>query len=179
MEGFLAAGVGNMGNAAGALQATTTCTPTGASNVVPVASATNIAVGQYVIINGVSAGTVTAISGTNITLSVTPAAGSSVSWRSSFFSDAQQVGASGGVQNVTMTSDQMPSHTHTVTDPGHHHGMNFLNAYANGIAGATNGGGSAGQTGDSTTGITLGNTGGGHPFGIIQPSRLFTFYMKL
>lgn len=180
MQGYSPMGVDDMGTTpAGRIQAITTCTPTGASAIVPVASATGIVQGQSVWINGVSAGTVTDINGLNITLSVIPAAGANVSWRSSFFSDADQIGASAGVASLTMTTDQLPSHNHSITDPGHSHGLSFVNAYGAGANGAVQGGGGAGNTAANTTGITIASTGRGLPANIIQPSRLGTYYMKL
>jgi hypothetical protein len=181
MQGILAAGVDDMGTTAGGfIQAITTCSPTGASNIVPVASAAFISVGQSVIINSVAIGTVTAINGLNVTCSAIPLAGIGVSWRSSIFSDAQQVGAEAGVPNKAVTVDQMPTHNHAITDPGHLHtvgvsnsggGTNFAGAVAV-VAGSIN-------TGSQTTGITINNSGGGNPFGIVQPTRLGTWYMKL
>jgi hypothetical protein len=62
--------------------------------------------------------------------------------------------------STTLTEAQMPSHTHSVTDPGHNH------TYANGgVAGPgyavlSNGLGSYTSTTTSTTGITIGATGG-------------------
>lgn len=184
MQGIIAAGVDTMGaTAAGRIQAVTTCSPPGGSGVIPVTSATGIAVGQNVWINGSAAGVVNSISGTNITISTSPAVGVNVEWRSSFFADAQQPGQLAGGANATMTSDQMPSHTHTVTDPGHTHTMATL-ANAAYVAGAANGPISSGglttfSTNSATTGVTNQNTGGGHPMGILQPTRLFTWYLKL
>ena len=182
MQGIIPAGVDDMGaTAAGNIQAITTCTPTGASNIVPVASAANILVDQSVIINGVAVGTVTAISGLNITLSVTPAAGSSVAWRSSFFADAQQVGALGGGQDIIQTTDQLPPHSHPVNDTGHTHTTQFG---GNSTGGPSLGGTLASSivsnvTDSALTGITIANTGGGNPLSVIQPTRLGCFYIKL
>ena len=182
MQGYLTAGVDDMGTtSAGKIQAITTCTPNGTNGIIPVSSATGIAVGQNVSINGVAVGTVTAISGTNVTISTTPTAGSGVSWRSSFFSDATQVGAAAGGPNAQPTTDQIPSHNHTLTDPGHAHTIPNAaggGTYLGGAVWSTSGG-SANNTGVSTNGLSLAATGGGNPFGILQPSRLGSWYMHL
>lgn len=63
----------------------------------------------------------------------------------------------------TIAVDNLPSHTHTVTDPGHTHPF----TYGGNNAGATYSDqnrstpGTPNTTGSNTTGITLGNTGGG------------------
>lgn len=184
MRGYLAAGVDGMGaTAAAKIQAITTCDTNGATGVVVVASATGIAVGQYAIVNGVAAGTVTALSGANVTLSAVPAGPAvGVSFRSSFFSNAELVGAAAGAPNAQPTTDQLPTHNHATIDPGHTHtipnnyisqtgGSSLVAGGAFGVSGA--------PTNPSATGITINNTGGGNPFGVIQPTRLGTFYMKL
>ena len=83
-----------------------------------------------------------------------------------------------------MTIAQMPSHAHTITDPGHDHsytnntndqGVHTVTTQAdaadNTDLGAT--------TGTSTTGITVNSTGGGNAFNIMQPtifiSNIFVF----
>ncbi len=184
MQGIIAAGVDDMGTtAAGKIQAVTTCTPPGGSGVIPVTSAAGIAVGQYVWINGLAAGTVSSISGTNITISTSPAAGVGVEWRSSFFSDAQLPGALAGLQVATITSDQMPAHNHGVTDPGHvHTSLTRVSiAFNAGAASAPQTGGTVNtfNTDSAVTGISINNTGGGHPVGLIQPTRLFNWFIKL
>lgn len=180
MQGYLAAGVDDMGTtAAGRLQAITTCSPPGGSGVIPVTSVTGIAVGQNVWINGVSVGVVNSISGLNVTISTSPALGANVSWRSSFFSDAQQIGAVAGAANAIMTTAQMPTHNHGVTDPGHVHTYDSAAADVKAAGGTAAANVLAANTGSATTGITINNTGSGQPMGILQPTRLFTWYQKL
>ena len=182
MQGYLAAGVDDMGGTApGNIQAITTCSPTGSSNIIPVSSAANISVGQNVIINSLPAGTVTAINGLNITISTTPAVGTNVSWRSSIFSDAQLIGAAAGAQSIAATTDQMPSHVHPLTDAGHFHTTTFggNSGGGPGLGGTLASSIIATATDVAMTGITLGNTGGGNPMSIIQSTRIATFYMKL
>lgn len=79
----------------------------------------------------------------------------------------------GGAKSVTLSSDQMPAHTHSVTDPGHTHGQSIRNTGTAGTAG-TQGANSAnnataGVTASSTTGITIQSTGGGQPISTLPP----------
>lgn len=189
MKGLLASGVDDMGaTAAGRIQAITTCT-TNSTAVVTVASAANIAVGMNAIVGGAANGTVLSIVGTTITLSVAvPSSAAGVSFRASVFSDAQEIGALGGVATRTITSNQMPSHGHGVTDPGHVHlNPDAVNSfgYKHTSAGASAGGVSLvtsvteGAMASATTGLTINNTGGGNPFSLLPPMRLGTYYMKL
>jgi hypothetical protein len=67
----------------------------------------------------------------------------------------------------TITTANMPSHTHTVTDPGHVHNVPFFDSFTGYAGGATrpaqstNVGGTATASASATTGITLGNAGSG------------------
>jgi len=63
----------------------------------------------------------------------------------------------------TITTANMPSHTHTLTDPGHSHGISDLTAISTSSSGTfyranTN---AALQSTSATTGITIANTGSG------------------
>jgi hypothetical protein len=183
MQGYLAAGVDDMGTtAAGRIQAITTCSPPGGSGVIPVTSVSGIAVGQSVWINGIAAGVVNSISGLNVTISTSPALGANVSWRSSFFPDAQQVGSAAGAANATMTTAQMPTHNHGVTDPGHTHNYDEVNAntaQAGATAATTTLSGSPKATSSTVTGLTINNAGSGQPMINLQPTRLGSWYQKL
>jgi hypothetical protein len=86
--------------------------------------------------------------------------GGSVAFTTAFVSQA----VAGTVGDTTLTTAQIPSHTHTatVTDPGHRHALNGGNLGA----GSTGYGGAPGNNSNgeyATTGITVSNssTGGG------------------
>lgn len=84
----------------------------------------------------------------------------------------------GGQEQVTLTAAQMPTHTHTITDPGHTHSLSDDNLVV--FGGATDGPGQTVHIANavvtisrSTTGITVNATTGGDgphdnmmPFGI-------------
>jgi len=72
--------------------------------------------------------------------------------------------------SFTLTINEMPSHSHSITDPGHNH---TYAAYPNSnVTGATAGqsGGSSNLTSTSTTGITINSTGGGNGHAHTIPS---------
>lgn len=84
-----------------------------------------------------------------------------------------------GSQSVTLTTDQIPAHTHGVTDPGHTHtlGNQLL------PTGASLEGGNAyrlvnGTTGSATTGISVNAAGGGGAHPNVQPSFVVNIIIK-
>lgn len=78
------------------------------------------------------------------------------------------VGTTGGSETVSLTTSQLPSHSHTITDPGHSHPS--VVASSTNTAGAAAGTTVAGSTGNATTGITAtDNTGSGNPITTISP----------
>ena len=73
-----------------------------------------------------------------------------------------QTAATGGADSLTLSTAQMPTHTHTVTDPGHNHTNGFTSS---GTGGQWYGNdGSIINTGTSTTGISLANAGSSNSF---------------
>jgi hypothetical protein len=88
--------------------------------------------------------------------------GGSVAFTTAFASQA----VSGTVGATTLTSSQIPAHTHTVIDPGHTHngnGGDFLLFKSGGTlaTGGPQGYNNSLTTASATTGITISNTGGG------------------
>ena len=81
---------------------------------------------------------------------------------------AYSVGATGGVDSVTLDTTQIPSHNHPLTDPGHFHYSKETSVAGNyGGYGSGSGGGGLGPIGNRQltdtriTEITIDNTGGG------------------
>jgi microcystin-dependent protein len=96
-------------------------------------------------------------------------------------------GDSGGEENVTLTTNQMPQHTHSVTDPGHGHTMTINYTTTSSAGGATSLQGAStspnsafpGQSVDSnTTGISLGNAGGTASHNNMQPYLVMNYIIK-
>ena len=196
MQGFVAAGLDDMGSSpAGRMQTITNLALTAGSTTAQVADASRLVRGMAVTAPGISAGTtIAAISGETITLSQAAAAGSTgtVSGRFSLIGDAQVPGVAGGDTICGLGIDQIPSITpggtlDPVPDHVHPFGFNAQNAYGAGSGGAVI---TAGQTPANSSGST--SAAGGHtpvfhgtPFGggqahpNIQPTRLGTFYMKV
>jgi len=61
----------------------------------------------------------------------------------------------------TITTANMPSHTHGITDPGHAHTYSAITGGAGGFAGGSFNPFYTGTTGTVTTGITINNAGSG------------------
>lgn len=98
-------------------------------------------------------------------------------------------GASAGTNSTTLTSGQIPAHTHpnTLTDPGHAHGFTVENSTAVGNTLQPPGSNAIGPLGTATTnvaatGITItnaNNTGGGNAFPSVPSALLGTIFWKL
>lgn len=90
--------------------------------------------------------------------------------------DGATLGASGGAQNQTISTAQMPAHTHVLTDPGHIHTLPSQQIAPGGGGGGVVSGTSLTQTvtvNSHTTGITIGTTGGTSPLITVPPALVF------
>lgn len=78
------------------------------------------------------------------------------------------IGKTGGAKAVTLTEAQLPAHSHPVSDPGHAHLTQRYPTATGGSSGFTIDTSMSGTpasntlpTASATTGVTVGNTGGG------------------
>ena len=97
------------------------------------------------------------------------------------------VSSTGGSASVTLTTSNMPTHTHvatsTVTDPGHVHSIAYQSTVAGADYGSSIAGSSAGsQTNSASTGITVATTnasaGSSTSFSILNPYYALAYVMK-
>jgi len=91
-------------------------------------------------------------------------------------------GDTGGVDSVTLTTAQIPSHTHTATvnDPGHSHTVDGATQQTNGGGTIITGRNNVVTSSVATTGITVTNaaTGGGGSHENRPPYFALAFLMK-
>jgi microcystin-dependent protein len=83
----------------------------------------------------------------------------------------------GGYTSVSLTVDQLPSHSHSVTDPGHSH-TSSENTGAGNLSSGTGVSIHSGTTGISTTGISIGTTGSGNPVQFLPPYASVVWIIK-
>jgi len=94
------------------------------------------------------------------------------------------LGAAGGAEGITLTSAQIPAHSHTITEPnsgqGHRHGIDGAGVSGpGGTSGGYNPAFSSAQSGFSVTGITINNTGGGGAHPNVQPGIVVNKIMRV
>lgn len=88
------------------------------------------------------------------------------------------VGTPGGSTSVTLSVGNLPSHTHTITDPGHAHST-FAASSTNTAGSAAGSVTSGGMTGTATTGITATDaTGSGTSFSVLPPFQAIVWMIK-
>ncbi len=184
MQGRGPVGADDMGgSAANVIQVSTTASVTNGSTTATVSSATGLARGMKCVVDGAYAVTISAISGTTLTLAANYSGptNAAATFRASFFQDAQAPGSAGGSQTITQTKAEMPAHDHDWNDPQHDHDIAFATLYSSGAtAGSVNGSaGTGAKTSKSSTGITHNSAGQGLPTQLVQPGMIGTFYIKL
>jgi microcystin-dependent protein len=95
----------------------------------------------------------------------------------------RNLAATGGEETHVLTTSELPSHTHTLTDPGHAHGSNS-GAFVTSTAGADAAGAgttfrSENNTASNTTGITIANTGSDAAHENLPPFLVMNTIMKV
>lgn len=98
--------------------------------------------------------------------------------------DGDTAASSGGEDDHTLITAEIPSHSHGVTDPTHTHvlqGISQINSLAvnSGSGSNANSGSTNGVTNPASTGITINNAGGGGAHNNMPPFMLGTWYWKL
>jgi len=105
-----------------------------------------------------------------------------------YFANANAIGATGGSQSHTLTEAQLASHKHSITDPGHNHDVQYrtsatagpgvgVNAYVNDSAGGLT---ATDAALTASTGITeTNNTGSTEAFSIVQPTITSNYIIKV
>lgn len=187
-RGRMPMGVDTMGGSpANRVQvATTINTVSGSNNITP-ASLTGLAIGMYVMSANIPAGTfITSIVGVTANLSANATLnGTATDARFSYINDPNIPGNTGGQAQTTLTTDGIPSHSHTGTTTSnglHTHTAGFTGGGSAdaGFAGAiATGSTTTSSNGAHTHTFTSDTTGAGRGHNNIPPVILGTWYRKL
>ena len=93
--------------------------------------------------------------------------------------------SSGGIETKTLAISEMPSHNHTINDPGHAHSQTTINDDFNNSGGnppgfSADGAGSRtwNNINSNTTGISINSTGSGTAFNIMNPFLALNYIIK-
>lgn len=170
LRGRVPVGLDNMGGtAANRIQKSSTITTSNGSPTATVASATDLTVGMYIESANVPDGTtITAISGTTLTMSANATAGGAgTAARFSLLGDAQEMGDAGGAQTHAITVPQLATHTHTFTTI-----YNVSDGATGGSQNVLRFNSAANQN------FGIDNTGSNQPHTNVQPSILSNYIIK-
>jgi microcystin-dependent protein len=85
-----------------------------------------------------------------------------------------------GEETHLLSIDEIPSHNHGVSDPGHSHGLAvpFVASAGGAGIGVPSGPGASTSTSNTKTGLTIQNSGGGNAHNNMQPSAIVNFIIK-
>ena len=93
--------------------------------------------------------------------------------------------SSGGIETKTLAISEMPSHNHSINDPGHAHSQTTVNDDFNNSGGnppgfSADGAGSRtwNNINSNTTGISINSTGSGTAFNIMNPFLALNYIIK-